>query len=499
MIDVAGMKSLEFSYKRNALLVVGFSLLAFLVMGYHPGLEDDGVYLSAIKRDLNPALYPHDSEFFRIQLQATVFDKAVAAFVRVTRVPLATTELLFQFVSIVLIVLGCCLIARRLFEDERVQWAGVALTAAMLTLPVSGTALNLADQHLHPRNVAAGLVLLAVSRILGRKHWQAVPLLLIALVIHPLMAALGISFCFFLTLSLLDPVLAWLRSLREGLAAAVPLGWIFESPTPAWHRALETRGYYFLYRWTWYEWLGALGPLVLFYLLWRVALKQKQTILARFSLAVFAYGVFQQAIAMIVLGSPGLVRLTPLQPMRFLYLMYFFLTLVGGCLLGKHLLRTSALRWGLFLLIINGGMFAAQRVEFSSSNHLELPGRRSGNPWLESFAWIRQNTPVGAYFAMDPHYMAAPGEDYHSFRALAERSQLADLEKDPSVVTQVPELAPRWARQVDATAGWEHFKLADFERLRTGLGVDWVLVSFPAPPGLDCKWHNQKLSVCRIP
>jgi len=45
--------------------------------------------------------------------------------------------------------------------------------------------------------------------------------------------------------------------------------------------------------------------------------------------------------------------------------------------------------------------------------------------------------PVDAYFALDPDYMAAPGEDYHSFRALAERSQLADNIKDASMVTLV--------------------------------------------------------------
>ena len=43
---------------------------------------------------------------------------------------------------------------------------------------------------------------------------------------------------------------------------------------------------------------------------------------------------------------------------------------------------------------------------------------------------------------MDPNYLAAPGEDYHSFRALAERSQLADAIKDTAVVTKVPELGP---------------------------------------------------------
>jgi hypothetical protein len=480
-------------------LLLAFTVLAMATMGYHPGIEDDGVYLTAIESDLNPALFPHDSQFFRVQLQATLFDKWIAGFVHVTHLSVATTELLFQFLSIFLMILGCWSIARLLFEDERVQWAGVALTSAMLTLPVAGTALYLADQHLHPRNSATALVLLAVSRILAGRRWHAVPLLLLSFVLHPIMAALGISFCFFLTMSMLEPVHVWLRSLRDSLAAAVPLGWIFESPTPVWHRALGTRAYYFLYQWTWYEWLGALGPLFLFWLLWQIARKRGETMLARFALAVFSYGVFQQALAMIVLKSPSLVRLTPMQPMRFLHIIYFFLTLMGGCLLGKFLLKTSVWRWATFLLVINAGMFASQRALFSNSAHLELPGMQSKNPWLQSFAWIRQNTPPGAYFAMDPNYLAAPGEDYHSFRALAERSQLADLVKDTSVVTQVPELGPDWERQVDATANWKNFKLADFERLKTDFGVDWALVSDPAPTGLNCQWHNVSVSVCRIP
>ncbi|MBS1806043.1 MAG: hypothetical protein JST28_22090 [Acidobacteria bacterium] len=476
-----------------------FSLLAFVVMGYHPGTEDDGVYLTAVKSDLNPALYPHDSDFFRVQLQATLFDRWIAGFVRLTHIPLAGTELIFQFASIVVMLAACWTIARTLFEDERVQWAGVALVAAMLTLPVSGTAIYLADQHLHPRNMASALVLLAVSRILRDKLWQAVPLLLVSFVLHPIMALLGISFCFFLTMALLEPVHAWLRSLRDALASAVPLGWIFESPTAAWRRALETRSYYFLYRWTWYEWLGALGPIALFWLLWRIALKRGEERLARFALAVFAYGVVHQVASMVVIGSPAFVRLMPMQPMRFLHLVYVFMVLIGGCLLGKYLLKASAPRWAAFLVIACFGMYASQRALFAATPHLELPGATSSNPWLQSFEWIRGNTPSNAYFALDPGYLAAPGEDYHSFRALAERSQLADMIKDPAVVTQVPELGPDWEKQTGAQAGWEHFKLADFERLNRDFGVDWVVVNYPQPDGLNCRWHNWSLAVCQIP
>jgi hypothetical protein len=144
-------------------------------------------------------------------------------------------------------------------------------------------------------------------------------------------------------------------------------------------------------------------------------------------------------------------------------------------------------------------MFASQRALFAATPHFEFPGTRPTNPWLESFAWIRNNTPVNAYFALDPKYLAAPGEDYHSFRALAERSMLADMIKDPAVVTQVPELGRDWEKQTEAQVGWQHFELRDFQRLKSDFGVDWVLVSYPEPAGLDCKWHNARLSVCQIP
>lgn len=484
---------------RTYACLLAFSLLAMAVMGYHPGIEDDSVYLAAAKSDLNPALYPHDADFFRIQLQATMFDKWIAGFVKITHIPLPAVALFWQFASIALIVVGCWSIARVLFEEARARWAAVAMVAAMLTLPVAGTALYLADQHLHPRNLATALTLLAVSRILQEKRWQAVPLLLLSFVLHPIMGVLGISFSVFLTVAQLEPVHVWLRSLRDSLAAAVPLGWIFESPTPQWHKALATRSYFFLYKWTWYEWLGAVAPLLLFWLLWRVALKRGEEKMARFALAVFAYGLFQQLCAMILLGSPALERLTPLQPMRYLQLVYVFMVLIGGGLIGKYFLKASALRWAAFLALINGGMFASQRALYASSPHLELPGVRSANPWLEAFAWIRANTPADAYFAVDPRYMAAPGEDYHSFRALAERSQLADSIKDTAVVTQVPELGPAWEQQTAATVGWDRFQLADFERLKQQFGVDWALVSYPQPVGLICPWHNPQLAVCRIP
>lgn len=480
------------------------ALLGFLTMGYHPGFEDDGIYLAAIKADLQPTLYPHDSEFFRLQLQATIFDRAMAAVIYLSHITLPWAVLLVQWLSLFSILWASWRILQKLFSDREACWSGVALLAAMFTLPASGSAVYLVDQHLHPRTIATALILFAIDRTLGRKPWQIIALLLLSIVMHPIMACFGMSLCFFLAVD-------WTKLLRSNLASrlarasnrnfffAFPLSWIFEPPTPDWRRALNTRTYYFLYKWTWYEWLGAIGPLLIFWLVNRYAVKRNQLLLARLALALLLYGAFQQCVAMVLLAFPALIRVTPLQPMRYLQLQYVFLVLIIGALIGRHVLKHRAWPWAVFLLAINGAMFLSQRALLPASEHIEWPGRASRNPWLQAFLWIRQNTPQDAYFALDPNYLAAPGEDYHSFRALAERSQLADGIKDAAVVTQVPELGSRWAAEVDAQAGWSRFQLADFERLKARFGVDWVLVSYPSNARLNCIWHNDRLAVCRIP
>jgi len=483
----------------ESLPVLLFAGLGFLVMGYHPGLEDDGVYLSAVKADLNPALFPHNAEFFRLQVQATLFDGGMAHFVQWTGFSLAWAELFWQFASLFFILWATRRIAEQIFAEKRAQWAAVAMVAAMFTLPVAGTAIAIADQHLHPRNMATALILLATSRILEGRRRYAVLLLILAFLLHPIMAALGASFCVFLALSILEPAPSWVRVPQNSAVAAAPLGWVFDPPNSLWRKALDAKDYLHLYRWAWYEWLGALAPLFLFWLLWRVARKHAETRLAQFALAVFAYGVFQQAIAMAMLAPESLIRLTPLQPMRYLQLIYVFMALAAGGLLGRFLLKAKPWRWAAYLLLINGGMFLVQWEVFDEGVHLELPWTTTANPWLQAFDWVRLNTPVDAYFALDPRYLASPGEGFRSFRALAERSQLSDAIKDTAVVTQVPSLAASWNEQQLAQDGWASFQLADFLRLKQAFGVNWVVVSYRSPVGLVCPWHNDQLSVCRIP
>lgn len=499
--------------------VLLFSLLGFLVMGYHPGAEDDSTYLSAIKAKLNPALYPHDAAFFQLQMRTSVFDTWMARFIQGTGMPVAWAVLLWQSISILLFVWACYGILCLLFKEAAARWAGVALVSAMFTLPVAGTALYILDQYLHPRNPATALIVFGVWRILAGKRWQALPALAVAFLLHPLMGALGVFYCCILALTLDDAVHELLSNLRErvgiGSASAatafIPFGWIFSQPSREWIEAAKTGHIYHqlqLYQWAWYEWLGAIGPLVIFWAVARLAVKRGEVALSRFSWAILIYAVSVQLLAMAILLPGAPIGLSTLEPMRYLQLVYIFMVLIGGATLGKTLLKASVWRWAVFLLAANGGMFFAQRQLFASTAHIELPSAASENPWLQAFAWIRHNTPQDAYFALDPNYLSAPGEDYHGFRALAKRSAMADTIKDTGSVTKSPELGPEWEREIQAEGcepgsercpGWSRLQLADFQRLKAEFGVNWVLVSFPSPAGLACRWHNSSLSVCQIP
>src|SRR5262249_16981381 len=232
-------------------------------------------------------------------------------------------------------------------------------------------------------------------------------------------------------------------------------------------------------RWAWYEWLGVFGPLAILWWFRKIAARDRAMTLSYVTTRLIYFGVFQLIVAILVMLPQTLERLRPMQPMRYLHLLYLLFIVLSGGLLGQKFLTTRWARWTLMFVPLAMGMFVAQRDTYPASAHLEWPGYAPQNPWLKAFAWIREQTPTDAYFAAGPDYMRRPGNEYHSLRALAERSVLAELAKDSAVATQVPRLAPRWQEEVEAQKGWEHFGPADFARLKWKFGGGWVLVEGP--------------------
>jgi len=485
---------------KNTALLLLLTCAAFSILGYHPGIEDDTTYLAAVKHDLNPALYPHDLVFVTSQLQLSAYDKLIAGSIRLTHLPLTVAILLWQFAGLYILLGGCWLIVAACLPQASARWAGVSFVAVMLAMPVSHTYLFLADQHLHPRLLATDSIVLAMAALLRQKRLLTILLLAAATALHPLMAVFGISFCALLILEQTRPAW-WLPILKPLRFAALGVPWLFEQPTAGWAQATVPRSFLYLYRWPWYGWLTIFAPIAAAGWLRSRARQRGEGTLALLSSTIIIYSSFQFAIAMILLLPGAPAWFVQLEPMRFLHLTYLLTTLLSGAVCGSWWLRHSPWRWLLIFLPLSATMVLDQQNEFAGSPHIEWPGADSGNPWLQAFAWVRSNTPVNAYFALDPYYTEAPGEGTHSFRALAERSMLADAVKDRGVVTHVPHLAERWIRETDARAGWSRFEQNDFMHLRKEFGVDWVLLAQPAAgvlAGLRCPYHNATIWVCRV-
>jgi len=476
--------------------------IALLIHGYHPYAEDAEIYLPGVLKILNPSLFPANAQFFGEHAGHTLYPNLIAFSVRVTRLPLPWAAFLWHLTSIFLLLAASYRLASALFqpessaseslEDESARWAAVALMATLLTLPIAGTALYILDQYLNPRNLAAFATLFAVAEVLRRKHSRAVLWLAFAAAVHPLMASFAIGFCMWLGL---------LRRYRPrvlGFAALLPFGLTLDPPPAAYHEVALRQPYFYILRWEWYEWLGVIGPLVLFWWLARLARHRGNKNLELVSRAMVPFILLGLAAALVLGIPPRFEALARLEPLRCLALSYMLLVVTGGGLLGRHVLQNRVWRWLVLFVPLSLGMHFAQRQFFPASAHIEWPWAKPRNQWAHAFEWIRGNTPVDALFALDPRHMELPGEDENGFRARAQRSMLADLVKDKGACSMFPPLSVKWLEQVEAQKNWKQFAKKDFERLRQKYGVSWVVLERPGPAGLECPYENAVVRVCRV-
>jgi hypothetical protein len=489
-------------HARDLLFLAFFTFLALLIHGYHLGIEDQAIYLPGVRYDLNHSLYPHDAEFFLPQVRPTLIDEIAAFTAKHLHMGVAGAVFFWHLLSIFLLLAAALRLARRCFDRDRQAWAGVALITVLFTIPVTGTALYLVDQYLHPRTLATAFILFAIPDVIDRRWIRATVLIVLAALVHIQMAFFGGLFLVFLAGMLLLESGNSPDAFSRPMLFAFPLASLFEPGSPAWREAMLTREQHFLLKWHWYEWLGIFGPLLL---LWWIATLAGRSwrqddapgFRAVLSRTLIWYGSFCFVVALITTIPQRLERLTPYQPMRGFHLIYLLLFLLLGGLIFESVLQAKVWIYAVLLAGISAGMFYAQRDLFPGTRHIEWPGADTRNRWVRAFVWIRENTPQSAYFAIDPRYMQRSGEDEHGFRAWAERSVLADWDKDPGVVCLFPAMAGKWQEQVHAQDGFQSFGREDLLRLRQRFGADWV-ISDRAVDVSDCPYRAEGIHVCRI-
>ena len=464
---------------------------ALLVHGYHPFVEDAEIYVPGIKKLLNPALYPLNQGLFASHASMTLYPNLIAWSARLIHLPLEWVLLGWHIACILLLLAGCWRLGNACFRSQRAAWGGSILVAGLLTIPVAGTALYIMDQYVNPRSFSTATAVWIMVSALERKYFRTAIWVLVTALIHPLMAVFSFAF-----VSLL--VIERVRPPRSVAGVLLPAS-LFPPVTPAYLRTLNSHAYFFILRWEWFEWLGFFGPTVILWAIARWAKHRDRLTLQKLCNATIVFSFLCLLTALVITVPPSLVRFAELQPMRGLLLVYVALFVICGGLLAEYLLQAKLWRWIAVFFPLSAGMFYAQRQLFPATDHLEFPGREQDNAWVETFLWTRRNTPVDAYFALNPEHMRLQGEDQHGFRALAERSMLADAVKDSGAVTMFPALAETWQEQVDAQRRWKAFRRPDFENLRDRFGVNWFVLERPQTWGMDCLFEKAALYVCRIP
>ena len=471
--------------------------LAVLVHGYHLGVDDSAIYVPAVKRVADPSLYPFGAEFFLSHARLSIFAGLVGGSARLSHLPADLVIFGWHVASILLLLVAAWRLASCCFEHSHARWSGVALLAATLSVPVAGTALVVMDPYLTARSLSTPAALFAVGCYLSNRPWQALGWGLAAAALHPQMAVYAALFAG--SMALVGRLRQFRGASAPAFGAAIGLPFFLDFARldgPA-RACLLSRTYFFVANWTWDEWVGVFAPLAL--LGWFAAARPRHTLPAfrRLAIAAIPFGLAFTAAAL-VLAIPRLESFNRLQPMRSFHLPYtIFFVLLGG-LIGEYALRTRVWRWAALFVPLALGMVLLQESAFPASEHVEWPGSGAGNSWISAFLWIRHHTPKDAVFALDPDYLARPGEDSHGFRAVAERSVLADNLKDSGVVSLFPRLADEWERQVAAQRGLDRFQLPELRKLAARYPVTWILTVQPGPAGLECPYRNRDLAVCRM-
>ncbi len=491
----------------SLVLVSALTLLTFAIHGYHPYSEDGGLYIAGIKRLLHPELYAASAAFVEAPLHFFFFAPTVAALVRVSHLSLPYVLLLIHFGSLWATLFAFWLIAERTLFTRHARLGAVFLFALCLTLPVAGTSLILMDPYVTARSVSLPCTLFALAGTFilmrGPDRWRGGLLtgasLLLAAVMHPLMAgyAFGATLLLAALLSSRRGVRRWgtLALCLAAISAAAIVQLTAQPESAAYLPIALSRYYWFLSRWQWYELVGLAAPLAI---LTSYALRKGPARpFARMAVAAGSTGILIALLFAHVGARTHLVA--RLQPLRSFQPIYIAMILVLGGLLGEHVLRGHLWRWAAAAVLLGGIFFSVQRATYPASAHIEWPGATPSNLYEQAFIWISQNTPVDALFALDPHYIFAPGEDAQGFRALAERSVLPDYSKDGGEAANFPFLTDAWTAAQSAQAGLN--QRTDGERLAAlrPLNVTWIVLQQDAKTGFDCPFRNAAVAVCRLP
>ena len=483
------------------LRLAGLTAAALAIHGYHMGVEDGEIYVPAAKKLLHPELYPFAPEFFLSHGRMSLFSPILAWTARLTHLSMDWTLFLWYIASLFAMLASCWLLVSACFSSARSRWSAMLVLTAVLTMPATNTGLLLMDPYLTARSLSTPLTVFALACFLKRRFALVALGTILTAAIHPQMCA----YLLFLigVMALAERTENRVRDRAPVQVAALgflPTGFDLSPATGPYREALYSRDYFFLYNWAWYHWMGMLAPLAILTWFWKGNIRGTLPGFRRVSFALIPFGLLSIVAAAALCSSDRFEMFARLQPLRTFHLITLVFVIFLAGVAGEYLGRRGAWMMGGISIALAAGMSYAGAQTYPHSPAIEFPFSSSSNPWVDTLLWVRSNTPAQAVFAVDSRYFKDDLSDLHGFRAVSERSALADYFKDSGVVSLFPALAGEWKQMSSATYGLNHFSVEQFRSLHAEYPqVTWTVIHGAAPASMDCPYQRRGYAVCRLP
>jgi len=472
--------------------VLAAALVAFVVLAtanggmYRYGVSDQAFYIPVVTRALDPAAFPRDAALIDAQGQLMLCDEALALLIRTTGASLDTLFLGGYLLSLVLIFAGLAGIGQRLYANP---WTTYALAAAFtLRHHITRTSANTFEPYFHPRMLAFGVGLLAVTAYLHRRPWLAVALVAVAAAVHTTTA---MWFAVLVGVALVVSEPPWRRvAIPAAVMAAALAAWaVLAGPLRGrlvvmdeiWLQAVASKDSLFATEWPLSAWAINLGTFGLLWAAYRFRAARGSAGAGERGLVWGATALV--AVFLITLPAVGAHVAFPvqLQISRVFWLVDFvatvvlvgavadaaWLTRLGRPALAACLVALAAGRGGYILFIEH-----PERPLFSL--HL------ADTPWQEAMRFV-STLPRDAFVLADSGHAWRYGT---SVRVSAARDVFLEETKDSAVAIYSRDVAVRVVERIRALGDLSTRAPEDIERLGERYGVTHVVTEgrLPLPP-----------------
>ena len=447
--------------------------------GYRYGASDQALYVPAVLRHVDPALFPRDRVLISAHARLMVADELLAGIVRVTGVSIQQLFFALYVTSLLLLVAGASSIGGQLY---RTRWAVAALGAALtLRHAIAKTGANSLEGYFHPRQLAFAIGVLAVGAFLKRRERIAAALLLGAGLVHPTTA---FWFVVWLGVAVWFARPEWRKALTVCAAALAVAGAfaLWRGPlagrlTPMdadWLAVIADRDYLFPLAWPVDVWVTNLIAVPVIVFCWRARMRAGLTVAGETPIVVGALTLAVIFFLWLPFSAAHVAIAVQLQVTRVFWMIDFLGTIYLVWAVAEGTAATTGRRAAIAAAVI----LALSTARGVYGCFIQFPDRRvlaidlQHTDWREAMTWARTTDPGSGWLA-DPHHAALYGS---TVRAAGHRDVLIDLLKDPAIAMYDRSIALRLADRQRALAALAWDTPDGARALARRYGLDYLVI-----------------------